>query len=65
MNVGNAQLHESGLIIEFIMKFKIGYGGFRIPSHSGLKSKPACINIQNDDNRCFMYAVQCGLYEIY
>ena len=25
----------------------------------------ACISIQNDANRCFMYAVQCGVYEIY
>jgi len=23
------------------------------------------MNIQNDDNKCLMYAVQCGVYEIY
>ena len=33
--------------------------------HYGLKIKKACINIQNDDNKCFMYAVQCGVYEIH
>ena len=29
------------------------------------KNKKACMNIQNDDNKCFMYAVQCGVQEIY
>ena len=22
------------------------------------------MNIQNDDDKCFMYAVQCGVYEV-
>ena len=72
VNIENAQLHESGLIIKYITKFKIGYGGFRIPTGSSyidlplwIKNKKACINIQNDDNRCLMYVVQCGVYEIY
>ena len=30
-----------------------------------IKDKKACTDIQNDDNRCFMSAVQCGVYEIY
>ena len=72
MNIDNAQLYESGLIIEYITKFKIGYGGFRIPTGSSdidlplwIKNKKACLNIQNYDSTCFMYAVQCGVYEIY
>ena len=32
MNIENAQLHDSGLVIEYIITFKIGHGGFRIPS---------------------------------
>ena len=44
---------------------------FRIPSGSSyidlplwIKDKEACINIQDDGNRCFMYVVQAGVYEI-
>ena len=71
-HIENAELHASGLVINYITKFKIGYGGFRIPNGSSyidlplwIKNKKACINIQNDDDKCFMYAVQCGVYEIY
>ena len=34
INIKNAQLHESWLIIKYPTKFKIGYGGFIIPSGS-------------------------------
>ena len=58
IDIENAQLHESGLIIEYITKFKIGYGGFRIPTGSShielplwIKYIKACTNIQNDDTR--------------
>ena len=71
-SIENAQLHENGLSIKYLTKFKIGYGGFIIPTGSSyidlplwIKNKKACINIQNDDNKCFMYAVQCGVYEVY
>ena len=30
-----------------------------------LFSKTACINIKNKDDKCLLYAVQCGVYEIY
>ena len=30
-----------------------------------IKNKKACRNTQNDDNNCFMYDVQCGVYEVY
>ena len=72
VNIENAQLHESGLIIKYITKFKIGYGGFRIPNGGSyidlplwIKNKKDGVNIKNDDDKCFMYAVQCGVYEIY
>ena len=72
INIQNAQLHESWLITKFITKFQIGYGGFRNPNGSSyidlplwIEHKKACVNIQNDDSKCFMYAVQCGVYEIY
>ena len=58
--------------MKYITKFKIGYGSFIIPSGSSqvdlplwIKNKKACVNIQSDDNTCFMYVVQCGVYEIY
>ena len=61
INIENAQLHESGLIIRYITKIKIGYGGFIIPTGSScidlllwIKNKKACINIRHDDNECFM-----------
>ena len=42
-NIENAQLHESGLIIKCITKFKIGYGGFRIPNGSSYIDLPLWI----------------------
>ena len=72
VNIENTQLHESGLKIKYITKFKIGYGGFQIPNGRSyidlplwIKNEKACINIKNEDDKCFMYAVQCGVYEIY
>ena len=72
MNIENAKLHESGLITRYSTKCKIGYGGFEILTGSSyidlplcIKNKTACINIHNDDTRCFRYAVRCGVYEIY
>ena len=40
INIENSQLHESGVIIKYIIKFKIGYGGFRIPSGSSYIDVP-------------------------
>ena len=64
INIENAPLHESGLIITHITKFQFGYGGFRIQTGSSyinltlcIKNKKASIDVQNDDNRCFMHAV--------
>ena len=30
-----------------------------------IKNKKACINIQNEDNKCFKYCVQCHAFKIY
>ena len=40
VSIENAQLHESGLIIEYITKFKIGYGSFIIPTGSSYIDLP-------------------------
>ena len=45
-NIENAQLHESGLIIRYINKFKIGYGGFKIPNGSSYIDLPLWIKKQ-------------------
>ena len=44
-NIENAELHASGLIIKkYVTKFKIGYGGFRIPNGSSYIDLPLWIN---------------------
>ena len=30
-----------------------------------IKNKYACINIQNEDNKCFQYCIQCAIYKIF
>ena len=41
INIENAQLHESGLIIiRYITNFKIGYGVFKIPTRSSYIDLP-------------------------
>jgi len=30
-----------------------------------ISSKGACINIQNNDNKCFKYSIQCGVFKIH
>lgn len=67
-----ANFWMSGLKIEGIDKIVINYdrynptrGGsyIELPKHIALKK--ACINIKNEDNRCFQYSVQCGFYKTY
>ena len=48
-----------------MVALRIPTGSSYIDLPLGIKNKKTCINIQNDDNRCFMYAVQCWVYEIY
>ena len=40
INIEHAQLHESGLIMKCIAKFKIGYGGFKTPTRSSCIDLP-------------------------
>ena len=66
------ELSESGLVINQIEKLKFNYdkynptrGGKFIPLPKWVSTKKACINIQNKDEQCFKYSVQCGIYKVY
>ena len=66
------ELSESGLVITQIDKLKFNYdkynptrGGSYIDLPKWVQSKKACINIQNEDDKCFKYSVQCGVYKVY
>ena len=66
------ELSESGLVIKQFDKLRFHYdkfnptrGGSFLPLPKWVQSKKACINIQNEDNKCFMYSVQCGVHKIY
>ena len=70
--VENKQLKRSGLTIEKIDKLTFNYDKFNptragryIPLPKYFNDKHACINIQNDDDKCFMYSIQCGYYKVY
>ena len=66
------ELSESGLTIKQITKIKFHYdkynptrGGSFIELPKWVQSKKACINIQNEDDKCLMYSIQCGVYKVY
>lgn len=66
------ELLESGLVIKQIEKLKFNYdkynpirGGKFIALPRWVSLKKACINIQNKDDKCFLYSVQCGVYKVY
>ena len=40
-------------------------GGSYIDLPKWIADKKACINIKNEDNKCFKYSVQCGFYKLY
>ena len=46
-------------------KFNPTGGGKFIPLPKWVSDKKACINIQNENNLCFKYSVQCGFCKIY
>ena len=63
---------ESGLVLTQMDKIKLNFdkynptrGGKFIPLPKWVQSKKACINIKNEDNKCFKYSVQCGIYKVY
>ena len=72
LQIQNAQLTKSNLRIKGIDKIVVNYDRFN-PTRGGsyielpkyIADKKACINIKNDDNKCFKYSVQCGFYKMY
>ena len=70
--IENNHSAKYNLIVDKISKITIHYDRFN-PTRAGsyieapewIKNKKACINIKNEDNKCFKYAVQCGVLEIY
>ena len=66
------EVSESGLVITQIAKLKFNYdkynptrGGKFIPLPKWVSNKKACINIKNQDEKCFKYSVQCGICKVY
>ena len=70
--IENNHTAKYNLIVDKISKITIHYDRFN-PTRAGsyieapewIKNKKACINIKNEDNKCFKYAVQCGVFERY
>jgi hypothetical protein len=63
---------ESGLVLTQMDKIKFNFdkynptrGGKFIPLPKWVQSKKACIHIQNEDNKCFKYSVQCGICKVF
>ena len=72
ISIDKMEISESGLALKETDKLKFHYdkysptrGGLFIELPDWIKKKKTCINIQNEDDKCFKYAVQCGVYETY
>ena len=71
IKIENSQLKKSGYQIKKIEKITIHYDRYN-PTRAGkyselpkwIADKKACINIKNEDEKCFMYCVQAKFYEI-
>ena len=69
--IENSQLKKSGYQIKKIEKITIHYDRYN-PTRAGkyielpkwIADKKACINIKNEDEKCFTYCVQAKFYEI-
>ena len=69
ISIDKMEISESGLVLKETDKLKCHFDKYN-PTRGGLfielpdwsKKKKTCINIQNEDNNCFKYAVQCGVY---
>ena len=66
------EMSESGLVLTQMDKIKFNFdkynptrGGKFIPLPKWVQNKKACINIKNEDNKCFKYSVQCGICKVY
>ena len=63
-------LYQSGLMIVKVESIHIMYNKYN-PTRAGqyielptwVKSKRACINIQNKDEKCFKYCVECAYHK--
>ena len=69
--IENAQLSKSNIVIENIneislIMININQQGLvvMLNCQSGYHLK-ACINIKNEDQKCFKYCVQCSVFKIY
>ena len=45
-------------------KFTPARGAKYIDLPDWIKNKKGCVNIKNDDNKCFKYSIQCQIYDI-
>ena len=70
--IDKMELNRSGLILNQFDKIRFNFdknnptrGGSFIELPKWIQDKKACINIQNEDNQCFKYCIQCGVYKIY
>ena len=66
------ELSESGLVIKQFDKIKFSHdkynptrGGSFIELPKWVQTKKACINIENKDDMCFKYSVQCGVHKVF
>ena len=72
LQMDRMELSESGLVVKMIEKLRISYDKYN-PTRGGkflalprwISLKHASINIQNKDDKCFKYSVQCGIYRVY
>ena len=68
--IGNSYLSSSNITIDKIDKLTIHYDKYN-PTRAGsyielpqwMSSNKACINIRNEDNKCFKYCVQCSVHK--
>ena len=72
IDIENKALRGSGFTIvgikELVIhlnKYNPTRGASYIPLPDWIANKKACINIKNDDSKCFKYSVQCGVHDIH
>ena len=66
------ELSETGLVIKQFDKIQFSYdkynptrGGSFIELPKWVQTTKACINIENQDDMCFKYSVQCGVHKVF
>ena len=72
IQIETMEFSASGLVLKKIEKLVFHYdkynptrGGSFIELPKSIQAKKACINIQNADDMCLKYSVQCGVYKIF